>query len=75
VKSEDESPTPYLVYLVRCWPVKTEQGLVWRASLENPHNNERRRFADLLALYRFLDEKTAAALETSETSTIRIEET
>ncbi len=75
MKSEDESPTPYLVYLVRCWPVKTEQGLVWRASLENPHNNERRRFADLLALYRFLDEKTAAALETSETSTIRIEET
>jgi len=75
VKSEDASPTPYLVYLVRCWPVKTEQGLVWRASLENPHNNERRRFADLLALYRFLDEKTAAALETSETSTIRIEET
>lgn len=75
MKSEDASPTPYLVYLVRCWPVKTEQGLVWRASLENPHNNERRRFADLLALYRFLDEKTAAALETSETSTIRIEET
>jgi hypothetical protein len=59
---EDASPTPYIVYLVRCWPVKTDRGVVWRASAEEPHTHTRHLFADLPALYRFLNARTAAAL-------------
>jgi hypothetical protein len=69
--SEDVSPTPYIVYLVRCWPVETDQGVVWRASAEDPHNNERRMFADLSALCRFLDERTTAVLDVSKNQSIR----
>lgn len=58
--------SPYLTYLLRLWPVETEEGPVWRAVLEDSKGMERRGFADLPALYRFLDKQTDAALELTE---------
>jgi hypothetical protein len=49
-----------LAYLVRCWPVETEEGFVWRAAIEGAYDAERRRFADLNALFAFLKERTEA---------------
>lgn len=54
------SMSPRLAYLVRCWMVKTEQGLVWRASVEDPYSNERRNFSDLSRLFAFLEQETRA---------------
>ncbi len=51
-------PHAYLAYMLRLWRVNTEAGPVWRTSLEDPHTGERRGFADLEALFAFLDEKT-----------------
>jgi len=53
---------PRLAYLVRCWLVETEHGPVWRASIEDSHTTVRRRFADLDALFTFLEETTGAYL-------------
>jgi hypothetical protein len=49
----------YLAYLLRLWQVNTDEGPVWRASLENPHTGERHGFANLERLFAFLEEKTA----------------
>jgi len=59
---EPEAPTPRLAYLVRCWLVETEQGLIWRASFEDPHSTRRRNFADLGALFAFLEGETEALI-------------
>jgi hypothetical protein len=48
----------YLAYLLRLWRVNTDEGPVWRASLENPHTGERHGFANLELLFAFLEEKT-----------------
>jgi hypothetical protein len=48
----------YLAYLLRLWRVNTDQGPVWRASVENPHTGERHGFANLELLFAFLEEKT-----------------
>lgn len=58
--------SPYLAYLLRLWRVETEDGPIWRAVLEDSKGMERRSFADLPALYRFLDKRTDAALELTE---------
>lgn len=47
----------YLAYLVRLWRVNTEQGTIWRASVESPHTAERRAFADLNQLFAFLEQR------------------
>ncbi len=44
---------PYLSYLLRLWLVE-DDGLVWRASLENPRTAERHGFAALEDLVAFL---------------------
>jgi hypothetical protein len=49
----------YLLYLLRLWPAGDEQPGAWRASLENPRTGERHGFADLGALFAFLQEETA----------------
>ena len=54
--------SPCLAYLVRCWPVETEDGFVWRATIEGAHDAERRSFADLDALFVLMTEKTEACL-------------
>jgi len=55
---ERDDTSPHLAYLVRCWRVKTEDGLVWRAVVEDPHTAERYSFADLDALFAFLKAMT-----------------
>ena len=51
--SMDGAQRPYLSYLLRLWLVDTD-GLVWRASLENPTTAERHGFATLEKLIAFL---------------------
>jgi hypothetical protein len=48
----------YLAYMLRVWKARTDGGTVWRASLESPHTGERQAFADLAALFAFLEERT-----------------
>ncbi len=59
MKLEEPAHPPRLVYLVRCWLVETEHGPVWRASIEDSLNAERRCFANLNALFEFLSGRTA----------------
>ncbi len=49
---------PYLAYLLRLWRVDTEDGPVWRASLESADGAERRAFGDLARLSAFLAART-----------------
>lgn len=54
----------YLAFLVRMWSVHPNGELLWRASAENVHTNERHAFADLMGLCDFLQ---AAVEEESST--------
>lgn len=49
---------PYLAYLLRLWQVDTEEGPVWRASLQSADGTERQAFADLARLSAFLVART-----------------
>jgi hypothetical protein len=40
--------------------VETEEGFVWRAAIEGVYDAETRSFADLDALFSFLEERTEA---------------
>ena len=48
----------YRAYLVRMWQVGCDGQVTWRASAEDAHSGERRAFADLPALFTFLQEAT-----------------
>jgi hypothetical protein len=48
----------YLAYMLRLWQVGSDEELAWRASLESPRTGERRGFASLEALFKFLEEQT-----------------
>ncbi|HEY66525.1 MAG TPA: hypothetical protein G4O02_18400 [Caldilineae bacterium] len=48
----------YLAYMLRLWEVRIGSEQTWRASLESPHTGERHGFADLQALFAFLEERT-----------------
>jgi hypothetical protein len=50
----------YLAYLVRLWQPGHNDEPVWRASVENPHTAEHHYFANLEALFAFLEEQTTA---------------
>lgn len=52
-------------YLVRLWAVHHNDELRWRAALENVHTGERRAFADLPSLCRFLLDATVAIAPSS----------
>jgi len=56
----DRSPC-YLAFLLRLWCVDVEDGIAWRASLENAHTGERQGFADLEQMSAFLEERCQAA--------------
>lgn len=47
-------------YLVRLWAVHHNGELLWRAAIEDVHTGERRAFADLPSLCRFLEAAVAA---------------
>ena len=52
---------PYHAYLLRLWQVNTATGPAWHASLEDAHTGERKGFADLRGLVKFLEEQTNGA--------------
>ena len=59
-------PRPYISYLLRLWQVKGGDEVVWRASLESPHTGERRGFANLEALFAFLQQQTGVVANADE---------
>ncbi len=54
----NDKPRRYLAYMLRLWQISGEGELAWRASLESPRTGERRGFANLDALFAFLEEQT-----------------
>jgi hypothetical protein len=57
-------PQPrYLSFLVRLWRAGHNGAALWRASVDNPHTAERHYFADLAALFAFLEAQTAGQVE------------
>ncbi len=61
----DDGRGRYLAYMLRLWVVNGDGTSGWRASLESPHTGERYGFADLEALFRFLEEKMEKTLSNS----------
>ena len=55
----------YISYLLRLWQTTSGDQVVWRASLENSQTGERRGFASLDALLRFLRQTTDTETEQS----------
>ena len=51
---DDHSPR-YMAFLLRMWSVTAEDGVAWRASLEEAHTGERKGFAGLEQLSAFLE--------------------
>jgi len=49
---------PYLSWLLRLWPTRSEGQWIWRASIEDPHTGQRRGFARLKDLFTYLDQET-----------------
>jgi len=58
-----EKKRGYASYLLRLWPIEDKGCLVWRASLESPHGDERWGFATLDALFAFLRQETIGILD------------
>ncbi len=58
-----EEQRRYISYLLRLWQVQSQEGLVWRASLEQASTGERQGFACLADLCAFLEQVTASANE------------
>lgn len=56
----DQKHPPYISYVLRLWPARRSEQVVWRASLVNPSTGERLGFADLERLFTFLVEQTRA---------------
>ena len=45
----------YISYLLRLWQTESDEGLVWRASLESPQSGERQGFVSLAELCTYLE--------------------
>ena len=56
----------YTSYLLRLWPAEDRGDLVWRASLEDSHTDERWGFSSLDALFAFLRQQTTGTLDSCE---------
>ncbi len=52
----------YVSYLLRLWQTHDGETWVWRASLESPGTGDRHGFANLKALFAFLEMQTDASL-------------
>ena len=52
-----ERQQDYASYLLRLWKVEEQERTVWLASLENALTGERKNFASLAALVKFLQER------------------
>jgi hypothetical protein len=57
----DRAHTKYLAFMLRLWRANdapdTRENAQWRASLENPHTDERIGFGSLVELFTFLTEE------------------
>lgn len=53
----------YASYLLRLWAIEDKGRLVWRASLESAHSDERWGFASLDALFAFLRQETVGTFD------------
>jgi hypothetical protein len=53
-----ETPKEYQAYLVRIWPVKDKEGVIWRAYLTNAHTSESHGFGNLDELFAYLRQQT-----------------
>ena len=58
----------YQAYMLRLWQASNDEKLTWRASLESPHTGQRQGFADLQALFVFLEEQTRSTDDPCATS-------
>jgi|GEM_PF-1001361 len=67
----DESQ--YVAFLVRLWRAGHNGESVWHASVDNPHTAERHYFADLEALFTFLEEQTVSSGVRSEDAAAMIQ--
>jgi hypothetical protein len=47
----------YISYMLRLWRIRSQGKRIWRASLESPLTGERWGFADLAALFAFLEKE------------------
>ncbi len=47
-----------MAFMIRLWRVDDQRHPTWRASVQDPHTGERKGFADLKELFRFLEERT-----------------
>jgi hypothetical protein len=56
-------PHQHPAYLLRLWPVHSQEQTIWRASLENAHTGEVLGFATLAQLTAFLEAQTTALVE------------
>lgn len=54
VKGMTTKPNHYLSYLLRLWQIKEKGKLIWRASLESVHTNEKIGFPNLNRLLDYL---------------------
>jgi hypothetical protein len=54
-----DRPPCYLAFMLRLWCTTSEDGVVWRASLEDARTGELQGFADLRSLWAFLEAQAA----------------
>jgi hypothetical protein len=59
----------YMAFLLRLWRVDEDDGIQWRASLEEPSTGERLGFADIDRLCAFLEEQCSGAANPSQRQT------
>jgi len=52
-----DQSSDYMAFLLRLWRVDENDGVQWRASLEEPGTGQRRGFADIDRLCAFLEEQ------------------
>ena len=62
-----KEPRRYISYLLRLWQTESDEGLVWRASLESPHSGERAGFTSLACLLAYL-KREMSGIERQEAS-------
>lgn len=54
---DTKQPQEYFSYLLRLWKVRGAGSPGWRAALEDVHTGERKGFADVQGLVKFLEEQ------------------
>lgn len=61
----NETPKEYRAYLLRIWPVRKMEGVMWHAFIANAHTNESRGFANLDELFDYLRKQTCQESESN----------